>query len=177
LEVFEAVDLVRREVPNAVFVVAGPRDPEKSDALTATELRGAEAAGVRFLGQRDDVVDLYAAMDVYVLASHREGYPRSAMEASAMGVPVVATNIRGCRQVVDDGVTGLLVPPADVGALAGAIIRVATNAELRARMGRAARTRAEQLFDERRVIETTLSVYERLLRDGREHIGAPAPGT
>jgi glycosyltransferase involved in cell wall biosynthesis len=174
-EVFAAVPQVRRDAPSTVFVVVGPHDPEKPDALTAAELCRAEAAGVRFLGPRDDVVDLYGAMDVYVLASHREGYPRSAMEASAMGVPVVATNIRGCRQVVDDGVTGLLVPLGDVTALVTAIVRFARSVELRTRMGTAARRRAERLFDEQRVIETTLGVYERLLRDRREREGAPSP--
>ena len=76
---------------------------------TSTERRG---DGVAFLGLRDDVEALYTAMDIYVLASHREGFPRSAMEAAAMGLPVVATDIRGCRQVVDDGRTGRLVPVA-----------------------------------------------------------------
>jgi len=162
-EVFAAVPLVLREVPNVKFVVIGPRDPDKEDALDDSEIRGAHNAGVKFLGRRDDVVELYAAMDVYVLASHREGYPRSAMEASAMGLPVIATNIRGCRQVVDDGITGLLIPPRDVSRLASAIVRGAQEPELRARMGLAARERAARLFDERRVVEVTLRVYEELL--------------
>jgi glycosyltransferase involved in cell wall biosynthesis len=88
---------------------------------------------------------------------------------------VVATNIRGCRQVVDDGVTGLLVPPGDAGALAGAITEVTKSAEMRAHMGAAARARAERLFDERRVIEITLGVYERLLRDRPARERTPPP--
>ena len=99
--------------------------------------RAADAAGVRFLGGRDDVDRLYAGMDLFVLASHREGFPRSPMEAAAMGVPVVATDIRGCRQVVDDGVTGLLVPVRDAGALAAAIAtRSASDRDRRRRFGR-----------------------------------------
>ena len=78
---------------------------------------------------------LYAGMDVHVLASHREGFPRSAMEAAAMGLPVVATNIRGCRQVVDDGVTGRLVAVRDPRALAAAIGELAGDPELRRRFG------------------------------------------
>ena len=62
-------------------------------------------------------------MDIYVLASHREGWPRSAMEAAACGLPVVATDIRGCRQVVDDGLTGLLVTPRSAVALSEAVLR------------------------------------------------------
>ncbi len=60
----------------------------------------------RVPGHRDDIETLYSAMDVFVLASHREGFPRAAMEAAAMGLPVVATDVRGCRQVVEDGRTG-----------------------------------------------------------------------
>jgi glycosyltransferase involved in cell wall biosynthesis len=167
-EVFAAVPLVRREAPNARFAVIGPRDPDKADALSAADVAVAEADGVRFLGRRDDVVELYAAMDVYILASHREGYPRSAMEAAAMGVPVIATDIRGCRQVVDHEVTGLLVPVRDAGGLAVAIGRLATDRTLRDRMGLSATQRAIRLFDERRVVDLTLSVYERLLERSRK---------
>jgi glycosyltransferase involved in cell wall biosynthesis len=66
----------------------------------------ATADGVRLVGFSDRPERYYAAADLFVLASHREGFPRAAMEASAMGLPVIATDIRGCRQVVDDGVTG-----------------------------------------------------------------------
>ncbi len=79
-----------------------------------------------------------------------------------MGLPVIATNIRGCRQVVDDGVTGLLVRPRDASGLAQAVVKVARDGALRARMGIAARDRAKRLFDEQRVIDTTLRVYEQL---------------
>ena len=100
--------------------------------------------GVRFLGHRDDVDAIYAAMDMFVLASHREGFPPAAMEAAAMGLPVIATDIRGCRQVVEDGVNGVLVPVRDAHALASAVGRVAADDDLRRRMGSAgvARPRA-----------------------------------
>jgi glycosyltransferase involved in cell wall biosynthesis len=146
--------------------VVGPHDPEKRDALSAADIRAAESNGVRFLGSRDDMAELYAAMDLYVLASRREGYPRSAMEAAAMGLPVIATDIRGCRQVVDDRVTGILVPVRDADGLASAIVRLGRDAELRRKMGEAARERAAQLFDEQRVIDLTLRVYEGLLARG-----------
>ncbi len=110
-ELFEAAAALRRRLPQARFVVVGPLDPDKADGLSDVDLaRSRERAGITFLGLRHDVAELYAAMDLYVLASHREGYPRSAMEAAAMGLPMVATDIRGCRQVVDHGTTGLLVP-------------------------------------------------------------------
>jgi ribosomal protein S18 acetylase RimI-like enzyme len=164
-EVFDAAARLRDRLPQLRVVVIGPSDPEKADALSEAEIGAASAAGVRFLGFRDDVEQLYAAMDVYVLASYREGFPRSAMEAAAMGVPVVATDIRGCRQVVDDGVTGLLVPPRNSHLLAAAIERVTVDSELRARLGSAARKKAVREFDQRDVIDLTLRVYGRLLPD------------
>jgi glycosyltransferase involved in cell wall biosynthesis len=144
-------------------VVVGPDDPDKADALDRGAVAQARAAGVLFLGMRRDVEDLYAAMDLYVLASHREGFPRSAMEAAAMGLPIVATDIRGCRQVVDHETTGLLVPVEDAVALAAAIGELASDADRRRRMGDAARAKARREFDQQHVIDITLGVYERLL--------------
>jgi len=79
-----------------------------------------------------------------------------------MGVPVIATDVRGCRQVVDDGITGVLVPVRDAGALASAIESLTDHAT-RQRMSTAARQKARRDFDQQQVIDTTLAVYERLL--------------
>lgn len=149
-----------------VVLAVGPDDPTKADAIDAADRRRGEAAGVRFLGMRTDVDDLYRAMDVFVLPSHREGFPRAAMEAAAMGLPVVATDIRGCRQVVAPGETGALVPVDDVDALVGAIATLGTDAALRARQGAAARARAEANFDERAVVAIVLDAYDGTLRRG-----------
>jgi glycosyltransferase involved in cell wall biosynthesis len=127
---------------------------------------------VRFLGGRDDVDRLYAGMDIFVLASHREGFPRSAMEAAAMGVPVIATDIRGCRQVVDPGVTGLLVPARDANALAGAIASLAIDSDRRRQLGNAGRAKAARDFDERRCVGITLDTYRALLN--RRALAVPA---
>jgi glycosyltransferase involved in cell wall biosynthesis/ribosomal protein S18 acetylase RimI-like enzyme len=162
-EVFAAAAALRAGVPDLRFVVVGPTDPAKADALTEEEIDAARAAGVLFLGFRDDVHDLYAAMDLYVLASYREGFPRSAMEAAAMGLPVVATDIRGCREVVEHETTGVLVPPRDAGALATAVERLATDGALRRQMGAAARAKARRDFDQQRVIDLTLQIYDELL--------------
>jgi glycosyltransferase involved in cell wall biosynthesis len=162
-ELLEANRAVKEQVSSASLVVVGPHEPDKADALSVSEIAAAEDAGVRFLGHRDDVEDLYPAMDIYVLASHREGFPRSAMEAAATGLPLILTNIRGCRQVVNDGVNGLLVPPDNATALATAITELAQSRDLRARMGAAGITKAALDFNQQRVIETTLATYRRLL--------------
>ena len=172
-EVFEAARRLREQRPRVRVAVVGPDDPDKADALTADDRAVAAAAGVRFLGGRDDVVRLYQGMDLYVLASHREGFPRSAMEAAAMGLPIVATDIRGCRQVVDDGATGLLVPPRDPTALTEAIDALASDASRRRRLGQAGREKARVEFDQQRCIDLTLATYRRLLEVAG--IGAPEP--
>jgi glycosyltransferase involved in cell wall biosynthesis len=162
-EVFSAAAALRTRQPRTKIVVVGPTDDTKADALTPADVEAAERLGVTFLGMRDDVEDLYAAMDVFVLASHREGFPLSAMEAAATGLPVIVTDIRGGRQVVDDGVTGVLVPPRDAAALTAALESLAADPGRRAAMGAAGRVKAEREFDERRVIATILEVYAQLL--------------
>ena len=171
VELFEAWEQVHAQHPDAVLVVVGPSDDDKSDAMPAEVMDRARAAGVRFLGMRDDVDELYLGMDLYVLASHREGFPRSAMEAAAAGLPIIATDIRGCRQVVDDGTTGLLVPVRSAHGLAEALDRLLRDPARRAEMSSAAATRAAVEFDQQRQIDISLSTYERLLRTA----GRPLP--
>lgn len=171
VELFDAWERVRLAHPDAVLVVVGPSDDDKADAMPAEVTDRARAAGVRFLGMRDDVDELYLGMDLYVLASHREGFPRSAMEAAATGLPIVATDIRGCRQVVDDGVTGRLVPVRSAAGLATALDELIADDALRARMSGAAAQRARSEFDQQRIIDTTLDTYRRLLTAA----GRPAP--
>lgn len=112
---------------------------------------------VRLLGHRNDVPALLAAADVFTLASHREGMPRSIIEAMLTGLPVVATNIRGSREEVCHNETGLLVPVADPAALAAALDTLATDANLRHRLGAAGLQRARRHYDEAAVIAHQLS--------------------
>jgi glycosyltransferase involved in cell wall biosynthesis len=171
-ELFDATARLRRRYPQLRVAAIGPDEPDKADALTEADRRTAREIGIRFLGARDDVARLYAGMDLLVLASRREGFPLTPMEAAAMGVPVVATDIRGCRQVVDDGTTGLLVPVGDPAALAAAIERLVMDPAERLRLGAAARRKAHDSFDQGRCIDITLATYERLLI----RAGLAAPG-
>ena len=118
----------------------------------------AAAPRVRVLGYRTDVPALLAAADVFVLPSHFEGLPMSIIEAMLTGLPVVSTTIRGPREQVVDGVTGLLVPPATVVPLAAALNRLVHDAALRAKMGNAGRERALSLYDEATVVSRTLDL-------------------
>lgn len=118
---------------------------------------------VAFAGYREDIPRLLAGADIYVLPSLSEGMPRSILEAMAMELPVIASDIRGCRELVLTGETGLLVPPADAGALAEALRRLAGNAEQRQRMGKAGRLRVQQEFDERLVFQRLEQGYQDIL--------------
>lgn len=102
-------------------------------------------------------------MDVVALPSYREGLPKGLIEAAACALPLVTTDVPGCRHVVTDGVEGLLVPPRDAPALARAIARLDDDPALRARLGTAARTRALAEFDESIVVGRTLEVYRELV--------------
>jgi glycosyltransferase involved in cell wall biosynthesis len=118
---------------------------------------------VRFLGNRPDVPRLLAASDLFVLPSLWEGLPMALLEGMAAGLPVVATDVAGSRQVVRDGRDGILVPPGDAAALASAMAAVLANDEERARLGRAARDRVEQEFSAVRQAERHAEAYEAVL--------------
>lgn len=165
LELMEAAKIVRREVSVVRFLLIGPLDEAKADALTpaiATEHGLADVCV--FTGQRNDIPELLALMDVFVLPSHRESFPRSPLEASAMGVPCVVTDIPGCREAVEHERNGLLVPPGDVQALVAALLRLLTDPDLARRLGKIGRRIAEERFDERLVFAKVKAEYERLLR-------------
>ena len=120
---------------------------------------------VHFLGTRTDIKEILAISDIFVLPSYREGMPRSIIEAMAMELPVIATNIRGCREEVVDGVTGILVPVGNVNALSNAIIKLAKDPKLRKSMGKKGRERAEKYFDESKVIKKQITIMRRLLNE------------
>ncbi len=134
---------------DAILWAAGERLASDHAASVSS---AAPPANVRLLGHRRDVPDLLRAADIFTLPSHREGMPRSIIEAMMVGLPVIATDIRGAREEVVAGETGLLVPVADKIALAGAIRELSTDPERRRRMGAAGRRRALELYDEAEVI-------------------------
>jgi glycosyltransferase involved in cell wall biosynthesis len=165
LDLLEAGRSISSTIPEVQFLIVGPYDDEKPDALRPDVAdRYGLSDRCRFLGMRQDMPELYALMDVLVLPSYREGFPRAPMEASAMGVPTVVTDIRGCREAVEHGVNGLLFPAGDTAALANALSGLLGDDERRARMGAAGRAMAEERFDEQKVFDRVLTEYERLLR-------------
>lgn len=172
VELFQAFSEVSKRYPNAVLLHVGPVDNSRDDGITPEEAKRCGCfERCRFTGMRTDVPRFLAAMDVMVLPTHREGYPVSVMEAAAMGLPCITTDIRGCREAVVDGATGIIVPPRDPAALAAAMEKLLAEPELRAQMGHNALQRAREHFDRRIVVERTLEIYRQEL----ERVGIRSP--
>jgi len=152
----------------ACFVLIGEPDPGNLDSLTWEEIGEYVQRGVVLApGWQKDVPPWLAITDIFVLPSYREGTPVTVLEAMAMGLPVVATDVPGCREAVVHGETGFLVPPRDVEQLTWAIQRLVEDPELRQRMGRAGRARVVQHFAVERIVEQYLELYAEIL----EHQG------
>lgn len=163
-EFAEAAEELRRHGPAARFVVAGRLDPANRGALTAAQV--AELCGdtgMQWLGDCRDMPRCFREANIVCLPSYREGAPKALLEACAAGRPVVTTDSPGCRDVVLSGETGLLVPPRDAGALAAAIRQLIEDAELRRRLGTAARARAEREFGVEQVVQNHMELYRELL--------------
>ncbi len=165
LELFEALRNIIVKKDNVWLVIIGPEEPEKPDRISGRTFQeyGIEHR-TRWLGSRDvdEIPQCLACMDIYALPSWREGFPRSAIEAAAMGLPIAATNIRGCRQVVWDGLNGFLVPLRDVAALEKALNQLIEDENLRRKMGKAGFDRARAEFDEKRVCQIVIETYNNL---------------
>jgi len=144
------------------FIIVGGADTDKADAIQPDL---AQQDRCHFLGWQPNAAlpPLYACMDVLALPSLYEGMPRVLMEAAAMGLPSVATNVKGCREVVIDGQNGFLVPLGDVPALADAIRQILDDPTTAQKMGAAGRQMALAQFDEQRVFQKVRQTYERLL--------------
>jgi glycosyltransferase involved in cell wall biosynthesis len=157
----DAARLVRAGLPDAQFQLAGAPDPGNPESIDATTLAAWQAQGdVDFLGQRSDVLALQQGCDVAVLASTQgEGMPRALLEAAACGKPMVATDVPGIRDLVSDGVNGLLVPPGQPHALAQAIVALLQDPERAGRLGQAARARTVDEFSDERIVARTLTAY------------------
>ena len=146
------------------LLVAGDLDGGNRSSLSAAELQAlAQEPRLRCLGHVDDMRSLYADSDVVVLPSWREGLSRALIEAAAMELPIITTDVPGCRDVVDHGINGLLVPLHDARAIELAIRLLLANPDLARRFGKAARQKVVAEFQVSIVNERTLRQYSALL--------------
>ncbi len=146
----------------------GTPDPSNRTSFTQHDLRGwSQEKGIHWHGQVDHAATVWRDHHVAMLLSYREGLPRALTEAAASARPIIATDVTGCREVVRDGIEGILVPLGNVEAAALAITRLAADAGLRARMGEAAHARFLERFTEDEVMKTARDLYRRCLRPDR----------
>ncbi len=164
VEAVEAARALRRDgVPHRLWLVGTP-DPHNPSTLDERQLRAWQEEGVaEWLGHRSDIAEIWRQAHVAVLPSYREGMPKALLEAAASARPIITTDVVGCREVIKDGVEGLLVPARQSAGLAAAMRRLAEDPALRLAMGQAARTRAERRFGQQAVVAQHLALYRRLL--------------
>lgn len=158
-EMIGATRLLLDEGYHFVLLAAGSGKDEQQ-IRRAIEDAGAGDA-FRLLGWRDDVADLYCAADIFVFASHREGLPIAPIEAMASGLPVVLSDIPGCREEVGDGESGLLFSTGDAKGLAGCLVKLITDPNRRMEIARAARERAK-VFDIDSVLDRQVGLYREI---------------
>lgn len=159
-EFVAAAQRLRGEGRTIEFLLAGDPDSGNPAAVPEASVRGWVEAGVlQWLGHVDDMPALFASVDMVVLPSYREGLPKGLIEAAACALPLVTTDVPGCREVVIHEVDGLLVPVRDSDGLADAIARLQDDPALARRLGEAARRKALECFDEKIVLRDTLAVY------------------
>jgi glycosyltransferase involved in cell wall biosynthesis len=163
-EFVSAAQMLRQRDVQARFVLVGASDAGNLARIPEQVLRKWHAQGdVECWGHCDNMPDVLAQADIVCLPSYREGLPKALIEAMAMGLPCVTTDVPGCREVVTDGDNGFLVPARDAASLAEAIAKLVDDAGLRERMGSRGRERAEAEFSNERVISETLAVYREML--------------
>lgn len=149
---------------NAHFVIAGDLDPDNPASLTKSDLQEILSLGVvEYQGHAHEMNTLLSKSTIVVLPSYREGLPKILLEAAACGRAVVTTDVPGCRDAIEPGKTGLLVPERDIASLSNAILMLLENSISCAEMGRAGRDLAERAFDIRAVIKCHLDFYQELL--------------
>ena len=163
-EFVEAARLSRSRQPTLRFTLIGAPDEGTPAAVPVAQLDAWQAEGlVDWQGRRDDIPAVWKESHIAVLPSYREGLPMALLEAASCGRPIVAADVPGSREIAREGESALLVPPRDPAALAAAILRLAHDPALRARLGAGGRALVEHTFSEDRIAAATLALWRRLL--------------
>jgi glycosyltransferase involved in cell wall biosynthesis len=165
LEFMAAAQAVRFKYPKVCFLLVGPNEEESIDRLGAKELEKLQQT-VTWPGPRKDIPAVLAITDIFAFpTAYREGIPRVLLEASSMELPIITTDSPGCRELVEDGVNGILIPVSDPEVLSQAILRLIERPELRRHFGQIARQRVVERFSLAVVAKQTRGVYQQLLTE------------
>ena len=160
----QAAGVIKKQYPDWRFLLAGGLDEEYPAALSEQQLRQMEQDyGVEWLGHREDIPELLKICHVFCLPSYREGLPKALIEAAAAGRALIASDIAGCREVVTQEVTGLLVETRSPDAMKVAMLRLGEDSALRQRLAKAAYEKAVAVFGQDDVVKHTFRVYDELL--------------
>lgn len=163
-EYLEAAQSLKAQGHAIKFLVAGDMDHGNPNSVAKSLIEQYHAQGViNWLGHQEDMSSILQSVDLVVLPSYREGLPKILIEAASCGLPIVTTNVPGCRDVVEHEVSGLLVPAKDSKELADAILKLSQDPSLASSFGKAARDRALSEFEEGMIIEQTVAVYRSLI--------------
>ena len=163
-EFVSAAKVLHSEGVRARFVIVGKPDPENPDSIPLETLKewGSGKYGIEWLGHQDKMFSIYANSHIACLPSYYgEGVPKSLLEASSCGLPIVTTDMPGCREVVTNGQNGFLVTPRDVQDLASALRRLILNEELRDAMASQSRKRALLEFSQDLIFPKIIDLYRR----------------
>ena len=162
-EFVDAAHILKKQGQKVRMVLVGPLDGKHPTAIPEAQLnKWKETGDVEFWGFQDDILKVLQGADIACLPSYREGLPTCLIEAASCGLPIVTTNVPGCREVVRDGINGILVPPADAHALAKALEELILNTEKRKRFGEVGRKIASDEFSVQHIISETMRVYDHL---------------
>ncbi len=160
----DAARLLDKRKDEVRFLLAGASDPGNPSAITEDELTIWKREGlVEVLGHVENIQELMKAVDLVVLPSHREGVPRGLIEAASMELPIITTDVPGCREIVEDGVNGFLIPVDDEAVLAERITDLLDNPDLCRTFGAAGRQKVENEFAQELVFDKTWDVYAGLM--------------
>ena len=163
-EFIQAAKLVKKSFKSVRFVLVGEPDYKYPLSIQHEELEQWKKDGiVEIWGYRSDMNIVLSMANIFVLPSYREGFSKVLSEASAIGRVIITTNVPGCRDVVEDGVTGILIPERNTEILASKISYLIDNPFLCEEMGRAGRKKAEKMFDVKQVISQHMVIYKKLL--------------
>lgn len=170
LELIKAFSRIKLNCDNVkLVIVGGTLNSDRDNATARKALRIIRKQNlmndILFLGYRDDVPQILSAIDIFVLPSYREGMPRSIIEAMMSGKPVIASNIRGCREEIVNGETGILIEPRNVNELENAIRKFISSPEVMKIMGENGRNRARKLYDETAVIERQMIAFRAIIKE------------